>query len=134
GRGMKVSKEDMVAMWAAIRRYINLDHAAEHKQWQQRIDVIAQSVADLPSVTTRRVVPPIANHVPHLLVFWDESRLRITRGEVQQKLADDEPSIATARVHGTGDEGFLISVFMLQPGEEQVVGQRLRRILEQSSR
>ncbi|HJN08131.1 MAG TPA: aminotransferase class V-fold PLP-dependent enzyme [Pirellulaceae bacterium] len=134
GRGMKVSKEDMVAMWAAIRRYINLDHAAEHKQWQQCIDVIVQSVADLPSVTTRCVVPPIANHVPHLLVFWDESRLRITRDEVQQKLADDEPSIATARVHGTGDEGFLISVFMLQPGEEQVVGQRLRRILEQSSR
>lgn len=134
GRGMKVSKEDMVAMWAAVRRYVNLDHAAEEQQWQQRIDVIVESVADLPSVTTRRVVPPIANHVPHLLIFWDESRLRIARSELKQKLAAGEPSIATARVHGTGDEGFLISVFMLEPGEDQVVGQRLRQILEQSDR
>jgi hypothetical protein len=36
----------------------------------------------------------------------------------------------TARVHGTGDHGLLISVVTLQPGEETVVGNRLRELLD----
>jgi L-seryl-tRNA(Ser) seleniumtransferase len=134
GRGMKVSKEDMVAMWAAVRRFVNLDHAAEEREWQRRIDMISESLADLPTVSTKRIVPPIANHVPHLIVLWDESRIRITLSELKSRLAAGDPSITTARVHGTGDEGFLVSVFMLQPGEDQIVGRRMREILQQATR
>ena len=129
GRGMKVSKEDMVAMWAAIDRYFRLDHDAEIKEWERRISVIEDLVSSVPTVTTKRIVPPIANHVPHLLVFWDESVIPLTPGRLKQELRAGDPAIATARVHGTGEEGFLISVFMLQPGEEEVVGHRIRDTL-----
>lgn len=129
GRGMKVSKEDMVAMWAAVERFVNLDHEAERNEWLRRIEVIENAVADIATVTTKRVVPPIANQVPHLIVLWDESRIAITPAGVKKELAAGDPPIATARVHGTGDEGFLISVFMLQPGEDEIVGQRLREVL-----
>ena len=88
------------------------------------------TLRDLPTVRTKRITPPIANHVPHLLILWDERRLGLTPAEMKQRLAEGDPSIATARVHGTGDEGFLISVFMLQEGEARVVGERVRAILK----
>jgi L-seryl-tRNA(Ser) seleniumtransferase len=133
GRCLKVSKEDMVAMWAAVERFVELDHEAERKEWLRRIEVIEEAVNDVSTVTTKRVVPPIANQVPHLVVLWDEDRVRIKPDQVKQELAAGDPSIATARVHGTGNDGFLISVFMLQPGEDQIVGQRLHKVLRRAA-
>ncbi len=133
GRGMKVSKEDMVAMWAAVQRYVRLDHAAEVREWERRIGVIEAALRGLPTVTTRRIVPPIANHVPHLLIDWDENRVPITPSEMKRQLATGNPSIATARVEGTGTDGFLVSVFMLQPDEDRIVADRLREILSQAA-
>ena len=87
----------------------------------------------IPTVETQRIVPPIANRVPHLVITWDEQRVRVTPTQVKQQLADGEPSIATARVHGTGDKGFLVSVFMLKPNEDAIVAARLQQILKQAA-
>jgi D-glucosaminate-6-phosphate ammonia-lyase len=133
GRMLKVSKEDMVALWAAVERYFRIDHDAERREWDRRVAEIAQALAGIPTVTTQPFVPQIANHVPHLLVFWDENRLRIDRDEVTKKLAEGSPSIALGRVSGTGDRGLLISVFQLKPGEEQIVARRLAEILTASA-
>jgi L-seryl-tRNA(Ser) seleniumtransferase len=129
GRGMKVSKEEMVAMHAAVARFLRLDHAAEWREWERRIAVIVHALKDVPGVATKQIVPPIANHFPHLLISWDERRLGVTRDQLKQQLADGDPPIMTARVHGTGDEGFLVSVFTLEAGEEQIVAERIRRVL-----
>jgi L-seryl-tRNA(Ser) seleniumtransferase len=133
GRGLKVSKEDMVAMWAAVERFMRLDLAAEEREWIRRIAVIAEAVSPVPTLKAETITPPVANHVPHLLLHWDEQRVKITPDQVKAKLAEGDPPIATARVHGTGTTGFLISVFMLQPGEEQIVADRVREVLEQAA-
>ena len=124
----------LVAMWAAVERYVKLDHDAERREWERRIQVITDAVKGIPTVRTRKIVPPIANRVPHVLLLWDEKRVRLTPVRMKQKLAGGEPSIATARVHGTGKDGFLISVFMLQPGEDCIVGKRVREILDEASK
>jgi uncharacterized pyridoxal phosphate-dependent enzyme len=129
GRSLKVSKEDMVALLAAIERYVTLDHAAEWREWERRLDVIEHALRDVPTVTTEHIVPPIANHVPHVLIFWDESRVKITREQVTARLAEGNPSIALGRVRGTGDKGLLVSVFVLLPGEDEIVAARLREVL-----
>jgi L-seryl-tRNA(Ser) seleniumtransferase len=129
GRGLKVSKEDMVAMWAAIERFLKLDQSAELHEWERRIEVIEGALKVLP-IKTERIVPPIANRVPHLLLHWDEKKLGITSTQLKKELADGELPIATGRVHGTGTDGFLISVFMLQPGEEQIVAERLVKVFQ----
>jgi D-glucosaminate-6-phosphate ammonia-lyase len=133
GRMLKVSKEDMVALWAAVERYVRLDHDAEGREWERRLSEIEKSLRGIPTVTTQRFVPPIANHVPHLLVFWDESRIHRDRDEVTQKMAEGNPSIALGRVSGTGDRGLLVSVFQLKTGEEQVVARRLCEILKEAT-
>jgi uncharacterized pyridoxal phosphate-dependent enzyme len=133
GRMMKVSKEDMVALLAAVERYVRLDHKAELRQWEQSIGVIEKALKEIPTIDFERIVPAIANHVPHLIITWDEKRVRISRERLTKELAASDPPIQIGRVGGTGDKGVLISVFTLQPGEDKIVASRLKAILEKAS-
>jgi L-seryl-tRNA(Ser) seleniumtransferase len=133
GRMMKVSKEDMVALLAAVERYVRLDHKAEWREWERRLGVIEAALKDVPTLECERIVPPIANCVPHLILSWDEKRLGLTRGQLTKELAAGEPPILIGRVSGTGDKGVLIAVFVLQDGEDKLVAERLRKILTRNS-
>jgi L-seryl-tRNA(Ser) seleniumtransferase len=133
GRMMKVGKEDMVALLAAVERFVRLDHDAEWKEFERRLGVIEEAVKGVPGLSRERVVPPIANHVPHLLLTWDEKRVRITREKVTRDLAEGDPPIRIGRVSGTGDKGILISVLTLQAGEEFTVARRLAEIFNKAT-
>ena len=132
GRALKVSKEDMVALMVAVDRFVGLDHAAERREFERRIGVIETAVNGAATVRCERITPAIANEVPHLIIEWDETRLGATRAQVTRRLMEGDPPIQIGRVSGTGDRGILISVLTLQPGEEQVVGERLRAALRKS--
>lgn len=129
GRALKVSKEDMIACMAAVERFVRLDHQAEIREWERRIGVIEAAVAGIATVRCERIVPPIANHVPHLIITWDEKRLAITPQRFAERLMEADPPIQIGRVPGTGERGIVISVFTLQPGEERVVADRVAMIL-----
>lgn len=133
GRMMKVGKEDMMACLAAVDRYVHLDHEAEWREFERRLGVIEDALKNVPTLKSERVVPAIANHVPHLLINWDETRVRLNRAQLTRELHDGTPSIAIGRVAGTGKDGVLISVFQLQKGEELIVATRLREILKKAS-
>jgi L-seryl-tRNA(Ser) seleniumtransferase len=126
GRGMKVNKEEMIAMLVAVEMYLKRDHAADDREWRRRIGVIASAVAGIPTVTTETYVPEIANHVPHMRIKWDEGRLKISVADVQRKLREGEPSIEPLP---SGRTEFGIGVWMMQPGDEKIVARRLREIL-----
>jgi L-seryl-tRNA(Ser) seleniumtransferase len=133
GRMMKVSKEDMIACLAAVARFVHMDHKAEEREWQRRIGVIEEALKDIPTLQAERIVPAIANHVPHLLLTWDEKRLKLTPAQVTKELAAGDPPIIVGRVSGTGDKGLLISVFVLGEGEERIVAERLQAIVKNAA-
>ena len=130
---MKVSKEDMMALLAAVERFVRLDHAAEWREWERRLGVIEQALKEVPTLACERVVPPIANHVPHTQITWNETKVKITREQVTKALADGDPPIRIGRVAGTGDKGILISVLTLQEGEDRTVAERLAAILKKAA-
>jgi uncharacterized pyridoxal phosphate-dependent enzyme len=134
GRMMKVSKEDVAALVAAVERFVRMDHKAELRRLEQSIAVIEEAVKAVPTVACERITPAIANHVPHLIVTWDEKRVRITREKVTKELGAGDPPIVLGRVHGTGDKGLLVSVLTLQAGEDKTVAARLRAVLEKAAR
>jgi L-seryl-tRNA(Ser) seleniumtransferase len=134
GRMMKVGKEDLVALSVAVERFVNLDHKAELREYSRRITLIEKAVKDIPTIECEVITPAIANHVPHLQIVWDEKRLKITREQVTRELANGDPSIVIARVHGSGDRGILISVFVLKDGEDRIVAERLKAIFQRAAR
>ena len=69
--GMKVNKEEMLGMLAALETYLGKDHAGEQRDFAQRAETIRASAAAVPGVKAAVFVPDVANHVPHVRVSWD---------------------------------------------------------------
>jgi uncharacterized pyridoxal phosphate-dependent enzyme len=127
GRGMKVNKEELLGMMAAVEAYIKKDHEAEWREWESRVKTVADSVGPIGGVKTERFVPEISNHVPHLRVTWDESQVKTTPAEVVKKLREGNPSI---ELRPGAERGIEVAVWMMQPGEAQVVARRIREVLK----
>lgn len=127
GRGMKVNKEELLGMMVAVETFLKKDHAAEWKEWERRVSFIGDSVKGVPSVTTEQYLPVIANHVPHLKITWDQSKVKLTYAEAAKKLREGDPSIET--VPGAKDS-LNVGVWMLQPGEDKIVARRIREVLK----
>jgi len=126
GRGLKVNKEEMVGMLAALELYLATDHVAERREFEARAEVIRSGVATVPGIKAEIFVPDVANHVPHVRISWDAAAKGIAPTDAVNGLRAGEPSI------GTRSEGdaLVIGVWMMRPGEEKIVARRLRAVLE----
>ena len=71
GRGMKVNKEEIVGMLAALELYLKKDHAREQQDFERRAETIRSSAAAVAGVKAEVFTPEVANHVPHVRVTWD---------------------------------------------------------------
>jgi L-seryl-tRNA(Ser) seleniumtransferase len=127
GRGMKVNKEELLAMMVAVELFVKKDHAAEWREWEKRVKTVADSVSGIQTIKTEQFVPEIANAVPHLRITWDQSVVKITPKEAVQRLRDGEPSI---ELRPGANDGIEVAVWMMQPGESQIVARRVREVLK----
>src|SRR6266478_4648747 len=142
GRGLKVSKEDIIGMVAAVDWFLSQDDATMEAEFRKRADRIAEQIKKVPTVETTVFIPPVANHVPHLLVTYDPARVRTTGLEVMQKMREGKPRIelnpgtggspASAGLPG-GENTIIVGVWMLQPSEDLIVGRRLREVLQNAA-
>ena len=126
GRGMKVGKEELCGLLAAVERYLKVDHEAEFRELEARVASIRAALKGIAGVETDRHVPAIANEVPHVTVEWDESTRGLSSQQVSEKLLVGDPPIHVQR---PGKGQLLISVWMMRGDEHKLVGRRLREIL-----
>lgn len=129
GRSQKVGKEEIVGMVKALELFLAEDHEALNKEWQDRLQTISDALTKIPGVSTSFFVPDIANHVPHMSITWDASRISLTPQEVSKSLRNSNPSIVIGG--GEGRPGLAMNSFMLQPGEEKIVAEQLSRVLRE---
>ncbi|HEU0123222.1 MAG TPA: hypothetical protein VFQ91_22010 [Bryobacteraceae bacterium] len=125
GRGMKVGKEELCGLLAAVERYLKADHQAEWKVLEGRVSSIRAALQSAKGVRTERHIPVIANEVPHVTVHWDEAARGLSSQQVTEKLLASDPPIHVQRP-GKGE--LLISVWMMRGDEHEIVGRRLREI------
>ena len=149
-RPMKVGKEEIIGCLTAIETWLKIDSKKLYEEWNSRVDRIAKLVETVPGVTTKIYIPDDGNRYPTLRVSWDEQAWGFSVRECVKKLHDgdpvievlsvDNPSMVSAVEEGTDkpkpnpkepkDKNYLEMVSMtIQPGEEMIVGQRLRSIL-----
>jgi L-seryl-tRNA(Ser) seleniumtransferase len=129
GRTNKVGKEEIVGLWAALDHFVKQDPAAMWKEWERRCAAIASQARTVAGVQAETFVPSPANAVPHLKVAWDGAAVGVTPAEAEKRLRDGDPRI---EIRATLSDGLEIGVWMLQPGEEEIVGRRLRDVLRKA--
>ncbi|MDP9076448.1 MAG: aminotransferase class V-fold PLP-dependent enzyme [Bacteroidota bacterium] len=129
GRPMKVNKEEMFGMYAALKAYLERDHKKEWEDWIQRTKTIGSQLESLPSVKTEVAVDPgPANAFPSLNVTWDQTKIKIKPEQVVSALKSGTPSI----VAGGRGEHLTIGVVLLRPDQVDVVAKRVKSILQQA--
>ena len=121
GRSQKVGKEEIVGMIKALESYLKEDHEALTKEWWRRLDSISAEITKVPGVSTSFSVPDIANHVPHLEIHWDPRNISMEPVDAVKELRRGKPSVVLAST----ESGLIMNSFMLQPGEEKILGERL---------
>jgi uncharacterized pyridoxal phosphate-dependent enzyme len=143
GRGMKVAKEEIVGLVAAVDWFLKQDDAAMEAEFRKRAERISDAVRDIPTLECKISIPPVANHVPHLLLTYDTSRVKVTPLEVMAKLRQGQPRIELNPATGgtpssaglpTSSNTIVVGVWMLQPGEDAAVGQRLHQVLSEAAK
>jgi uncharacterized pyridoxal phosphate-dependent enzyme len=147
-RAMKVGKEEIVGILAAVEYWAHADLAALNKEWSSRVERIAKLVQTVPGVTTSIEIPEGGNSYPTLTVVWDEQKFGLTVAECDQHLREGEPRIEvlthtnpslvpvvregneSKRKEGPHPNRLQIISMTLREGEDLTVGNRLRQILD----
>jgi L-seryl-tRNA(Ser) seleniumtransferase len=142
GRGMKVSKEQIVGMVAAVDWFLSQSDAAMEAEFRHRADRIAAQLKSIPTLESKVVIPNVAaNAIPHLLLRYDTQRVKIKPSDVMVELRKGTPSIElnpqTGKKPGAGlptDEStIVVGVWMLEPNEDLIVAKRLKEVLGKAS-
>jgi D-glucosaminate-6-phosphate ammonia-lyase len=135
GRSLKVGKEEIMGMLAAVEMWMTRDHKAEWRAWEERLNQIATSVQRINGVTTQVSdgSEGLSNRSPQLNIHWDSTHLNITGQELSKVVLDSEPRIVLAGARGTrgGDKNSSVSIipYMMMPGDEKIVAERLYAVL-----
>src|SRR5580698_1504479 len=147
-RPMKVGKEEMIGCLTAIETWLKLDEKKLYREWNDRADNIRKLVDTVPGVQTSIYIPDDGNRYPTLKISWDQKAWGFTIADCVQALRAGDPVI---EVLGADNPSLVKTVregkpnptrkerpqathielvsMTIQPGEEIIVGQRLRGIL-----
>src|SRR6266702_5724892 len=147
-RPMKVEKEEVIGCLTAIETWLKIDSKKLYDEWNARVTRISRLVETVPGVKTEIYVPDGGNRYPTLKVSWDEEAWGFSVDDCVQKLRQgdpvievlgaDNPSLVPAVREGIqkpdkkerkGPSHLELVSMTIQPGEEMIVGQRLRTIL-----
>ena len=135
GRSVKVGKEEIMGMLAAVEMWVKRDHKAEWAEWESWLNTIANSVKRVDGVTAEIHQPSadLSNRTPELIIHWDGARLGITGNELKDMVYDTDPRIVLSRGSGTRPGNMASSVgvvpYQMQPGDAQVIADRLHALL-----
>src|SRR5579862_4373196 len=145
-RPMKVGKEEVIGCLTALEVWLKVDEKKLYEEWNSRVDRIRKLVDTVPNVKTAIYVPDDGNRFPTLKVSWDQEAWGFTITDcvaelrasdpVIEVLGADNPSLVRAvregnpnhKEHKGPDHIELVSM-TIKPGEDIIVGRRLRSIL-----
>jgi L-seryl-tRNA(Ser) seleniumtransferase len=152
-RPMKVGKEEIMGMLAALEAWSKMDTAVLNQEWNKYVKRIATMVESVRGVTTEITVPTEENSCPTLTVKWDptihltveecvkqlrggDPRIEVLSGNnpslvpaVHEGAVGPEPEKRSAAPRRPGATEIRLLSINLQPGEDMLIGRRLREIL-----
>ncbi|MGA8194794.1 MAG: hypothetical protein WB902_15625 [Acetobacteraceae bacterium] len=120
GRPMKVSKEDVIGVLAAVEYWLEeRDENVELQRWHDDLQEIARRVAKVPGVGSDVIAPAGVVRVPALRVRWDG--IALDGMGLRARLLDGTPRIIIDDTTATANS-VTIDPFQFQPGEAAEVG------------
>lgn len=123
GRGLKVGKEEIIGLIAAVERFIEIDEDEMIAGWNGKARWLADQLQDIPGLDASYEINTAGYADVELI--WDQEVIPLTREDVDKALKDGTPSII---YYGEG-----ICTKQFENGEEVLVADRLRELFSQGS-
>jgi L-seryl-tRNA(Ser) seleniumtransferase len=124
GRGMKVGKEEIIGVLAALERYMNLDESAMMAAWARKAEYIARELRGIPGFTAE-AVENTGGYVD-VEIGWDPKVIPLTQEQARTKLMEGQPRLTY--------DGTTVRTRNLLDGEEVLVAERLRAFFLEEGR
>jgi L-seryl-tRNA(Ser) seleniumtransferase len=127
----KVGKEEIVGLLTAVERALARDEAGERRRQEAQLARVAAGMRGVPTVKTEFITNQDYSHSPRLSIQWDEAKLGLTAGQVNDRLRAGTPSIVAADMTKFRPSWPGLGIFAgcLREGEEKVIVERVRAIL-----
>ena len=126
-RAMKVGKEEVAGVVAAVRRYVGVDHEALLGQWERTVAEWEESIGHCRGVAARRAFPNEAGQpTPRLRVIVNRKEAGISGADVVKALWNRDPHIAVLQ---DGVDAFYMTPDTLGEGEAALVVEGLAEVL-----
>lgn len=128
GRGMKVTKEELVGMVMALELYLESDEQALIAGWQKKAEYLQGRLQGMTGL--RVAIEPFSSrrHGPQPVMYFEKDWKGPSPAEIRQRLMEKDPPVYV----GGGSAGNDINLVMVnvQDGEEVVIADRLLEILK----
>lgn len=121
-RPMKVGKEEMMGLLAAVERYVTDDWRARANAYEETVARWIVQLDSIPGIAAERNFPNEAGQpTPRCRVTFS-TETRVTSAEAVRLLWDGDPRIAVAR---DGATSISITPELLESGEEEILLDRV---------
>ena len=127
GRGMKADRQEIVGLVTALEEWLNTDHEERMVRYGVRFSAIERAVQGVSGVKETTVVPTnnFVGLMLHLALNTD--KLGKTATDVFNELLETAPRI---RLAVEGEDTLTVNVHTLNEGEEHIIADRLRDLLD----
>jgi L-seryl-tRNA(Ser) seleniumtransferase len=105
GRPMKVSREEMVGLYAALKRYISLDHQAVRERHDRMVEKICRELTALGYRAYRRYPGPTGQDYPLAMIDMRGADRRAA--EIHQRMKTGNPAILVGLARDGSDRWFI---------------------------
>ena len=126
GRPMKVGKEEMLGILAAVEWSLSQDEAAVLAAYEASVQRWLAGLTGIEGVTAERGYPSEAGQPHGRAIVRFGPTCPLSRDEVVDALWAQKPRIAVARV---GEDAIALNPQTLEPGEDLIVLEALRGVL-----
>lgn len=129
GRPMKIGKEDIIGILAALEIWFSRESSELMNIWLDDTKTINQLVNTLPGITCETIPPDEGDKTPKVLIKWNNNDVPLHGLELRRLLLEGEPRILLDDVSAKRDS-ITLEVISLQPGEAKIVGESISRCLK----
>ncbi|MFP6569044.1 MAG: aminotransferase class V-fold PLP-dependent enzyme [Dehalococcoidia bacterium] len=131
GRPMKVSKEEIVGLVAAIETFVSEDQDAETKRFRRQCEMVVDQITEIPGIRAQVEHDDKDHPIPHAVIYFERDWRGPDGEEIHRRLMARSPRVYISPL------GFKGEIYMdpinLQDGEIEIVAEAIRDELLKAS-
>jgi len=127
GRGLKVSKEEIIGLVKALEIFVNEDEDAENERYKRMCSKVVDALVEIPGLSVEVVHDRYDYLIPMAQIGFTDEWDGASRDTIWEELANSDPVIYLGNIRGPDE--LLVDPFNLTDSELEVVIERLHNKL-----